>query len=117
MRIIITGGRTYTDATTIRQTLAEYHQNPPPVLVCGDAPGADREAATVAAYLLGWRVERHPAQWDRHGRAAGPIRNQHMADLGADLVLAFPGGRGTAHMVRCAQRAGIPIRRITGRTG
>jgi len=36
-----------------------------------------------------------------------------MADAGADLCIAFPGGRGTADMVRRARAAGIPVRSVT----
>lgn len=43
-------------------------------------------------------------------RSAGPKRNQRMLDKGKpDLVLAFPGGDGTADMVRKAKSAGVPI--------
>ncbi len=49
------------------------------------------------------------ALWERHGRAAGVIRNQAMLDYGIDLVLAFPGGRGTADMVRRARSAGVAV--------
>jgi len=111
-RIIITGGRRYRDTATIRRVLEEYHQTPPPTLVHGGAAGADSEAAYVAGYLLEWHVEAHPADWQRHGRAAGPIRNQQMVDSGADLVIAFPGGRGTADLIRRARAAGIPVRVI-----
>lgn len=46
-----------------------------------------------------------------NGKAAGPIRNQRMLDEGKpDLVVAFPGGRGTADMVRRAKAAGVPVR-------
>src|SRR5690606_11824331 len=89
--------------------LEEYHQTPPPTLVHGGAPGADSEAAYVAAYLLEWPVEAHPADWQRHGRAAGPIRNQQMVDSGADLVIAFPGGRGTADLIRRAPGIPVPV--------
>jgi len=54
-----------------------------------------------------------PADWDSHGPAAGPIRNTRMIAEGKpDLVLAFPGGRGTADLVRKAEAAGIPVRRV-----
>lgn len=60
-------------------------------------------------------VERHPADWGRHGRAAGLRRNTEMVAAGADLVVAFmqPGAanRGTAHCMQAARRAGIPVRR------
>ena len=48
-----------------------------------------------------------PADWTKHGKAAGPIRNQKMLDECPDLVVAFPGGKGTADMVRRAMKAGI----------
>lgn len=110
MRIIVTGGRNYTDARTVSHTLIRYSVGPEKFhrLVHGGATGADTLAAAVA-YTLGWSVEEHRADWDTHGRAAGPIRNQHMANLGADLLIAFPGGRGTANMIGCARKAGIPV--------
>lgn len=98
MKIIVTGGRDYQDLVTVRKVLSEYHQEPRPILVHGGARGADRIAAYVAREL-GWHVVAYPADWRRHGRAAGPIRNQEMADAGADLCIAFPGGRGTADAV------------------
>jgi len=56
-------------------------------------------------------AEPHPADWERHGRAAGPIRNQEMADAGADLCIAFPYGigKGTYDMIERARKAGIPV--------
>lgn len=112
-RIIVCGGRSYRDSTMIRRVLRPYAaQNP--TLVHGDAEGADRIAASVAA-SLGFDVESHPANWKRHGHSAGPIRNAHMASLGADLCIAFPGGRGTADMVRRAALQGIPVRKVDWR--
>lgn len=53
------------------------------------------------------------ADWDKHGRAAGPIRNQQMLDEGKpDLILAFAGGRGTDNMCAQAREAGIEVRRF-----
>jgi UDP-N-acetylmuramoylalanine-D-glutamate ligase len=51
----------------------------------------------------------YPAKWDLHGKSAGPIRNQQMLDTGVDLVIAFPGGKGTAHMVSIAKKAGVKV--------
>lgn len=116
MRILVTGGRTYIAYRTIRDVLREYDTDPPPTLVHGAASGADRTAAQVATHVLGWPVEEHPADWHQHGRAAGPIRNQHMVSLGADILIAFPGGKGTADMVRRAQAAGIPVHHVIEHT-
>jgi hypothetical protein len=59
------------------------------------------------------RTEVFPADWVRHGRAAGPVRNTRMLNDGEpDLVIAFPGGHGTADMVKQARAAGIEVREI-----
>lgn len=114
MRIIVTGGRDYTDGMTVVDafaTIAENAGNEPITLVHGNAPGADRLAASRAA-VLGWTIEAHPADWSTYGKSAGPIRNQQMADSGADLLVAFPGGRGTADMIGRALTAGIRVHRV-----
>lgn len=49
-----------------------------------------------------------PANWDEHGKAAGPIRNRKMAEY-ADAVVLFPGGRGTNSMAKEAEKAGLEI--------
>lgn len=130
MRVLVTGGRTYIAYRTIRDVLATYDTAPPPTLVHGDAPGADTAAAQVAEFVFDWEMEPHPAEWptcrsdcprghrrrDRFGRWycpwAGRRRNQAMADAGADILIAFPGGKGTADMTRRAQAAGIPVHHV-----
>lgn len=131
-RIIVAGGRDYADAAAVAVELDTLNRAGPHTLVhgaCkvyrvasdgrrvpyqlrpGETPGADRLAHRYALGLR-WDVDPHPADWGRYGRAAGPIRNQEMADLGAVLLLVFPGGAGTADMVRRAAAAGIPVRRV-----
>jgi hypothetical protein len=63
---------------------------------------------------MGRAVEVHAADWAANGRAAGPMRNRAMAQAGARVLLAFPGGSGTADMVRQAQRVGIPVVHVEG---
>ena len=85
-------------------------------LVHGAARGADAcadEWARGQSDVLCWR---YPADWKKHGKAAGPIRNAAMLypltevqHEDAGLVVAFPGGRGTADMVSRARRAGIRV--------
>jgi hypothetical protein len=64
------------------------------------------------AIALGFTPEPHPADWKRHGRAAGPIRNAEMVALGADVCLALPIGLspGTRGCIDLAEAAGIPVR-------
>lgn len=53
------------------------------------------------------------ASWTKFGKAAGPIRNEWMLKYGQpDLVVAFPGGRGTENMVKLADEAGVEVRRV-----
>lgn len=85
------------------------------VVVHGNAPGADSIANhwVIHRQRQDWNVEpeARPAQWTRHGRRAGPLRNQEMVDAGADLVLAFikDNSPGASHLVREARTAGIPV--------
>lgn len=109
-RVLITGSRTWTDNTIIRNALADVRQqHPDAVLVHGDARGADRIAAAIWR-SWGMAVEAYPADWRRHGRAAGMLRNQAMVAAGADLCLAFirDRSRGATHCADLAARAGIP---------
>ena len=113
MRVLVTGGRDYhniNDARVIYATLDAIHgENEITALIHGDAHGADRLAAAWA-YDNKVDEEAYPADWARYGKAAGPIRNQSMVDAKPDLVVAFPGRRGTADCVRRAKLAGIPVR-------
>ena len=58
----------------------------------------------------GLNIELHPADWHRHGRAAGPIRNAEMA-AEADALIAFWDGqsRGTANMIKIAKDKGLQV--------
>ena len=81
-------------------------------MVHGACPrGADAIAAAYAARTPGYRTEAHPADWVRHGRAAGYRRNAEMIASGADGCAAFIRGRspGSTDTVRQARAAGIPV--------
>ncbi len=78
-------------------------------LISGACPtGADLFAETFASEW-GWQVERHPAEWHKYGKSAGPRRNQEMVMKGADVCLAFNrnNSRGTANCVSHAVSSGI----------
>ncbi|MGJ6968913.1 bifunctional DNA primase/polymerase [Streptosporangium sp. G11] len=110
-RILLTGSRTWTDTATIRAALAEHWGDGTAVLVTGACPrGADAIAETLWAEQ-GGHVERHPADWDAHGKRAGILRNADMVALGADLCLAFirDASPGATHAAHLAERADIPI--------
>jgi len=109
--VIVTGGRSYNDMRAVDAALdplLAQHGKGGIVIVTGGASGADF-LAYMWACEHGVRCEKHPADWRRWGKSAGPRRNQAMLDAGADVVMAFPGGAGTADMVRRAKSAGVPV--------
>ena len=111
MRILVCGGRNFNDHDLFGRTVDPYT----PVvrlIIHGGATGADEMAHNWADWY-DIPEQYHVANWSEYGKAAGPIRNQAMIDEGKpDLVLAFPGGRGTADMVRRARAAGIKVEEI-----
>lgn len=78
-------------------------------IIHGGARGADT-AAGHWGRGEGAKVICCPANWDKHKKAAGPIRNQMMLDVyQPDVVVAIPGGKGTADMKRRAHAALVPV--------
>lgn len=111
MRVLVCGGRDYKDREVLFRTLSnidayEYHID---TIIEGGARGADMLARE-------WAIENRrgyitvEADWDRFGRQAGPVRNQQMlVQTRPELVVAFPGGKGTADMVERAKKAGLEV--------
>jgi hypothetical protein len=110
-RILVCGDRHYYDVTLIEFYLEKISSDA--VIIHGAARGADLLAEECARKLqldyMGF-----PARWKQHGKAAGPIRNNRMLDIGKpDFVLAFHNdikrSKGTAHMISQARKRGIPV--------
>lgn len=107
-RVLVCGGRDYHDIKTVYRCLDGLVPKPT-TIIQGGSYGADA-CASEWAYTRAVLDRQFPADWKTHGRAAGPIRNQQMIDEGKpDLVVAFPGGTGTADMVRRAKAAGVRV--------
>ncbi len=123
MRLLVCGGRDYgidsrgneiTSATyLLYDMLQDYlEKHPDLVIIHGGARGADSWAKLWAQYSGVPQLE-FLAEWDKYGRAAGAIRNTRMILEGKpDLILALPGGRGTANMISQAEKYMIPTRII-----
>ena len=106
IRLLVCGGRGYDNWPVVRRELDA--NQPVAFLIHGGASGADRLAGKWAD-VNGVPTIVFPANW-RQGKKAGPMRNQLMIDEGKpDLVIAFPGGRGTDDMVRRARAAGVHV--------
>ncbi|WP_441235681.1 SLOG family protein [Bradyrhizobium sp. 930_D9_N1_4] len=112
-RVLVCGGRDYDDREQLFRVLDVAHMaNPIVCLIHGAARGADALAAD-------WALERdvlcnaYPADWGAHGNTAGPIRNRKMLEVGKPhIVIAFPGGKGTANMIKQSDAAGVPVVRV-----
>ena len=118
MRVVVYGGRDFYDESWLKQELCDlvwqrgnFASVPKQisVLIHGGARGVDQMAGWFGIGC-GLEVIEFKAQWDKHGKAAGPIRNQQMIDEGKpELGVAFPGGKGTADMTRRLKAAGIRV--------
>lgn len=111
MRVLVCGGRDFNDYVTIYHALDDIQDERGrfTCVITGDAKGADHWAESWA-WMQKLRHLKFAADWTGYGRKAGPIRNQIMIEEGKpDLVVAFPGGRGTADMVRRADAAKVEV--------
>jgi hypothetical protein len=109
MFLAVTGGRHYKDEAHVFEVLNEYTKRSL-VLILGDATGVDTFARTWAENN-GIPHTIHYADWDKHGKAAGPLRNKRMLEQ-ANMLLAFSGGKGTENCISQAKKAGIKVRMI-----
>lgn len=110
-RILVCGGRDYADQAMLFSALdMEAEAGPINAIIQGDCPTGADKLARMWAISRNEHLDRFPADWQAHGKAAGPIRNQQMIDVGKPTkVFAFKGGRGTADMIRRARGAGIAV--------
>jgi len=112
-RILVCGGRDWDNWTLTSGILdgfrEQYHEKGMPIVIVeGGARGADTLAKEYAI-KHDIPFEEHPALWNQFGRAAGPIRNLVMLNSGIDVVIAFPGGRGTQDTIGKAEKMGIRV--------
>lgn len=112
MRILIFGGRKFVMTDDYAESLQIWLRKMGATeVIHGDAPGVDKAAGRVASEI-GIHVRAFPADWSL-GPKAGPIRNQQMIDAGRpDYGIGFPGGAGTADMLRRLRKAGIRVKII-----
>ena len=117
MRILVCGGRDYTGYEKLKRILYPYVDTArllreDLVFIQGEAKGADFlcKVFVLDELVHDTRVtlKSFPANWQQYGKRAGHLRNQQMLDEGKpDLVVAFPGGSGTADMIKRAKKAGV----------
>lgn len=109
MKVLVCGGRDYDNWRELHQELNHFTGHTLPTIIQGGAKGADF-LAKVYAKFYGLECVEFPADWKKYGNKAGPIRNQQMLDEAKpDLVIAFPGGTGTADMISRAKNQGFEV--------
>lgn len=113
-KVIIAGTRDFADYELLKEKcdaiLSSKKMDYNIVIVSGTARGADRLGERYARER-GYRIDRHPADWDRDGNSAGPIRNALMADNAHALIAFWDGrSRGTMNMIRTAKAKGLMVR-------
>jgi len=108
VKVIIAGGRNHIPTMAEDSQVAYiFNHNEITEIVEGGASGVDSWARNLGA-KLGIKVNTFKAEWVKHGRLAGQIRNRTMANY-ADACILLKGGNGTDSMRREANFAGIPI--------
>ena len=112
-RLIIAGGREFEDYALLSQSVDQYISeldDQDIEIVCGCASGAD---ALGARYGMskGYKINYYKPEWETYGRAAGPIRNEKMAQ-NADSLIAFWNGSsaGTKNMISLARQYGLKVK-------
>ncbi len=109
-KVLVCGGRDFNDDEFMDIALTGLtFVKPISLIIHGGARGADSLAGKWAE-REGVEVKEFRAEWNKYGRRAGYIRNVRMAEEGEpDLVVAFPGGRGTDMMIDIAKKKGISV--------
>jgi hypothetical protein len=117
MRLLVCGDRNWDDYYTLKRAIVKLNPN---IIIEGECKGADIMARKIAEEL-GIVVIHFPADWEKYGRAAGPIRNaQQLKEGNPDLVLAahndIKNSKGTRDMIRRSLKANKAVYLITSTT-
>lgn len=114
MKIIIAGSRKgFTQGivdAVMKQAIKQWDIRAQDItVVSGCALGVDTYGIRWAEER-GLPVMRYPADWDRHGKSAGILRNIQMAAVADALVALWDGeSPGTRHMVQEADKRGLRV--------
>lgn len=108
MKVIIAGSRDITGLDPVRDAINGSGFEITEV-VSGGARGPD-QTGEVLARFMGWSLKIFRADWDKHGKSAGPIRNREMAKYADALIAVFDGqSRGTKNMTEEMTKLGKPV--------
>ena len=106
MKIVVAGSRGITNEKAIERILLQYIAVKDTVIT-GGCRGVDLIAEDLAQRYFNEVVTIH-ADWVKHGKAGGPIRNREMAQMADQVVVIWDGySRGAKSMIDEALRAGV----------
>lgn len=109
MKTIIAGSRSITPKefkTAIKKCKWSHKIS---TVVSGGAAGADKLGELWAA-SAGLKLQIYLPDWESFGKAAGPIRNEEMADNAEALLAIWDGSsRGTISMIELARKKSLRV--------
>jgi hypothetical protein len=114
MRVIIAGSRTLTDYGLLEEKMNKILANTKDeiTIISGNAKGADQLGERYAK-ARGHKLVKMPADWETHGKRAGYVRNEKMAQECTHAVIFWDGeSRGSKHMIDLCEKMNIPHRVI-----
>lgn len=108
-KVIVAGGRDFENYEWLREVL-DNHLTIGDIIISGTAKGADTLGEKYAEQRT-HEIMKFPAEWEKYGKSAGPIRNRQMALVSDKLVafLALSGSKGTKNMIETALKKGLEV--------
>ena len=110
--VIIAGGRDFNDYELLKKKCDYYLQfvEDNICIISGAARGADTLGEKYAKER-GYKIDSHPADWDKYGKKAGYIRNKEMVDIASAAICFWDGqSKGTKHTIDLCKEKNIPIK-------
>jgi hypothetical protein len=108
MKVIVAGSRNITKYAIVEKAIQDSGFDVTEI-VSGGARGVDTMGETWAV-KRGIKIQRFPAEWEKYGVSAGPIRNSKMAEYGEALIAIWDGvSKGTKNMIQCAKNNKLKI--------
>ena len=116
MKLIIAGSRTLKlGGVILHGSLGNFNLDPKEIIE-GGAKGVDKYAADYAT-VNQIPLKTFHADWDKHGKAAGPIRNREMAEYADALLLIWDGeSKGSFNMKRTMLELNKPVYEVILKT-
>lgn len=109
MKVIIAGSRDLSLSAHRLTQIINLADFSPTEIVSGTARGIDRSGEAWAR-TVGISIKEFPADWDKYGNMAGPIRNRQMANYADALIAVWDGkSRGTKHMIDTMKKLKKPV--------